>query len=142
VVTRLDVGCGRKRRDGYVGLDVRNCGQEYVRDATYGLPRPAKGERWDEVRAAQFLEHLTPAEAVSFLNDCWRKCKELHVVVPHKDCPRAWQLSHKSYYNEHTFRHLETEGLHRDAGIRRWRVLSLETNGIGHIHARMEPANG
>ena len=37
---KLDIGCGEKPHEGYVGMDVRDCGQQIVWDARQGIPFP------------------------------------------------------------------------------------------------------
>lgn len=124
---RLNVGCGREKIEGYVGLDYTDYGQKYVRDIRDGIPG-----LWDEIRASHFLEHLDQVDALCFLDDCWNKCKELHIIVPHKDKDSAWDLTHKTFYTEATFRALEVWEFP-------WTITKMVTNKRKDIHVWMKP---
>ena len=70
---RLDLGCGKNPREGFVGVDVRDFGQEIVCD----LRGTWKWEdaSVDEVNCSHFVEHLTGAERVNFFNELYRVMK-------------------------------------------------------------------
>jgi hypothetical protein len=97
----------------------------------------------EAIRAAHFIEHLTADEAIAFLNECWRVLTlggVLQISTP--NClrsPGAWVLSHRSYYTEATFTHLERAGNWQTYGIRIWHVKQIVTNRRGDIHAWLEP---
>ena len=133
---KLNVGCGKRVIEGYEGIDIVDFGQTFVQDVRDGIPM--YGVRWDEIRANHFLEHLDQAEAIKFLNDCYSKCDELYIEVPHKDNDGAYQLTHKTYYTEATFKALERSD-YPDYGIKNWKIKKMVTNDHQDLHVWMEP---
>lgn len=132
---KLDIGCGKNPAKGYLGLDIKNYGQKYVQDARDGLP----GDDWGEIRASHFIEHLTQDEAIAFLNDCWGKCDVLYLIVPHLKGDNAWQLTHKTFYTEGTFKFLEREGITEQYKIKRWTIKRITVNNRNDIHVWLKP---
>ena len=139
-MTKLDVGCGPSVTPGYVGLDKRDYGREYVRDVRNGLP--FDDDSAEMIRAAHFIEHLIHDEALAFLNDCWRVLERggiLKLATPHaQKSEGAFVFGHRSYYTESTFSDLQHD-YWESHGIRRWKILSLQTNRRGDIHCQMMP---
>ena|SRR3990167_1390358 len=98
---KLDIGCGEMPTRGYIGMDVRDCGQEIVWDARQGIPFPDNSV--DEIMTSHFLEHLSDDEFVDFLQDVMRVLKhkgELKNRLPHSAHPTAFFVGHKSFWNE------------------------------------------
>ena len=69
----VDIGCGPRCPEGFVGLDAIDFGQKYVHDVRQGLP--FKDNSVDEVRSSHFVEHLTGQERIHFFNDLYRVLK-------------------------------------------------------------------
>ena len=67
---RVNVGCGDNPLPGYINLDIDAGEGRRQCDVREGLPFVAGSMA--EVRADQFLEHLTLAELAAFLDDCKR----------------------------------------------------------------------
>ena len=134
----LDIGCGDKKAEGYKGLDIVDFGQEFVCDALKGIPYPPAELFWEQIRASHFVEHLTQDEAISLLNDCHSKCKELYIIVPSKKSENAWVLTHKTFYTESTFTFLERDDIDR-YGIKKWEVKKIVTNNRKDIHVWLKP---
>lgn len=70
---RIDIGCGKRPKDGFVGIDSINFGQKHVLDVRKGLP--FKPNTVDEVHSSHFVEHLTGTERIAFFNELWRVMK-------------------------------------------------------------------
>jgi hypothetical protein len=94
---KLDFGCGKKPREGFAGVDIRDFGQKYVVDLTKRWPW--KDESVSEAHTSHFIEHLTGPERIHFVNELWRvlvpggKCQ---VVTPHWNSCRAYgDLTHQ-----------------------------------------------
>lgn len=141
---KIDVGCGktwkRTQANGFAGIDKHDFGQEYVLDVRDGLP--FSNETVDEARSEHFLEHLTRDEAVAFLNEMWRVLKRgavFHVIVPYGLHPKAYVLTHRSFWTPETFKDLARPDRWNVYGIRRWRVGKAFVNKRDNIHAFMEP---
>lgn len=97
----LDIGCGEKPQKGYVGMDVRDCGQEIVWDAREGIP--FANNSVDAICTSHFLEHLSDQESIDFLQECMRVLKnkgELRNRLPHATSPTAVWFGHKTFWNE------------------------------------------
>jgi SAM-dependent methyltransferase len=94
---KLDLGCGTRCAAGFEGVDSRDFGQAHKVDLRKPWPWPD-----NSVEAAQcshFVEHLTAAERIHFVNELYRvlipggKCL---VVTPHWASMRAYgDLTHQ-----------------------------------------------
>ena len=92
-MTKLDLGCGGKKREGFIGVDqyamegvdvVLNIGVD---------PWPWEDGTVEEIHASHFLEHLTAPQRVHFMNEAFRVMKEgakATVVTPHWASNRAY----------------------------------------------------
>jgi len=97
----LDIGCGEKKQPGYIGIDVRDCGQEIIWDVRNGIPLPDNSV--DSVISIHFIEHLTNDEALKLFDDVYRILKPdgtMFNVVPHADDPTAYYFDHETFWNE------------------------------------------
>lgn len=98
---KLDIGCGEKPAPGYIGMDVRDCGQEVVWDARQGIPFPDSSV--EEIRTSHFLEHLDDDQGIDFLQECMRVLKPKGKMInrlPHLFSSTAFFFGHKSFWNE------------------------------------------
>lgn len=98
---RIDLGCGEKKKEGFIGLDARDCGQEIVWDVRGGLPFPDSSV--DEMYSCHFLEHLSGEDLICVIREIWRVLKsgcEIFIRVPHSHCDTAFYPMHKSFWNE------------------------------------------
>ena len=94
---KLDLGCGKHPKEGFVGVDARDFGQEIVCDL--------RGTwKWDdnsvdEVYSSHFLEHLTAPERIHFANELYRVLKpggKAEIITPHWAASRAYgDLTHQ-----------------------------------------------
>lgn len=69
----LNIGCGQKKIDGFVNLDLEP-GADVQVDVTHGLPY--ENNSVQGIYSEHFIEHLSKAEALAFLRECRR------VLVP------------------------------------------------------------
>ncbi len=94
---KLDIGCGRTPRDGFIGVDIRNFGQPVVADLRKKWPW-ADGVV-EEVNCSHFVEHLDAVERIHFANELHRilvNGGKAYVNTPHWASPRAYgDLTHK-----------------------------------------------
>ncbi len=119
---RLDLGCGRNPKEGFIGVDSRDFGQEITHDLRN--PWPWKPDSVDEVHCSHFVEHLTGEQRIHFVNELYRVLKpgaKATLVVPHWASCRAYgDLTHQwppvsefwFYYLSKTWR--ETNAPHND----------------------------
>jgi SAM-dependent methyltransferase len=86
--TKLNLGCGDRKRDGYLNVDVSpECAPDEVVDLE-SLPWPFEDDSADEILMSHVLEHLG-ADSRTFLGiiqELYRVCRHdavVHVIVPH-----------------------------------------------------------
>lgn len=84
---RLDLGCGRRKARGSIGVDlVPSPVVDVVADFRQGLP--FRDNSVDAVYAYHLLEHLD--DFLWFMGEIWRVCRQdarLYVKVPHGSSP-------------------------------------------------------
>lgn len=89
---RLDIGCGKNKREGFLGVDqYRMPGVDMVLDVRGKWPW--KDNSVDEVHCSHFIEHLTATERVHFVNELCRVLKvgsHATVIAPHWASNRAY----------------------------------------------------
>lgn len=85
---KLNLGCGSRKRDGFLNVDVSDeCAPDRVVDLE-ALPWPFDDDCADEVLMSHVLEHLG-ADSKTFLGivrELYRVCRDgarVHVIVPH-----------------------------------------------------------
>ena len=86
VPLKLNLGCGARKLEGYVNVDIQPAESP---DVVTDLAR----DRWpwsdgsvDEVAAEHILEHLYPREFLHFMRELWRVCKpgaKVKLLLPH-----------------------------------------------------------
>jgi len=132
---RLNIGCGKNKIDGYIGIDRENFGQEYVRDLDWEC-LPFSDNSVDEILCKHTLEHL---DNFWFATDeMWRVLKptgKILIIVPHKDSDGAYYPGHRRYFNEFSF-----DGMFDKEKVRCvWKKISLIVNSRKEIHLEMKP---
>jgi predicted SAM-dependent methyltransferase len=99
---KLDLGCADKKREGYIGMDLRDWGQEIVRDIARGIP--FNDETFDEVYTSHFMEHIERGTEIYWvMSEVYRVLKSggaFVIRVPHSDGRHAFYPDHLSYWNE------------------------------------------
>jgi len=122
----LNLGAGEQRIDGYIGIDIKDCGQDMIWDLREGIPFPDNSV--DEVYSCHFLEHLTDDEAIEMMKEIYRVLKpkgQTHHRLPHQQHPTAYYFGHKTYWNE-----ARIKTLTRVEGLEKFLVIeNAEKNG-------------
>jgi len=89
---RLDIGCGKNKREGFHGVDaIAFDGVDTVMDARGKWPWADNSV--EEAHSSHFVEHLTQEERCHFFNELWRVLKpgaKATIVVPHWSNARAY----------------------------------------------------
>ena len=85
---RLDVGCGRRKQPGFIGLDgSRNADCDVIADLGMGLP--FRDGVFDEAWMSNVLEHVE--NPVQVMEELWRVCRDtarLEIRGPHFSSPQ------------------------------------------------------
>lgn len=91
---KLDIGCGERKQDGHIGIDIAPCpGVDYVLDVRK-YPWPIDDGVVDGIFTSHFFEHLDGPERVDFMNEAWRVMKvgaQMTVIVPFWSSRRSIQ---------------------------------------------------
>lgn len=104
--TKIDLGCGKKKRPGYIGVD---CFDHESVDCNIDINSerlPFGDNSVNAIRAIHCLEHIS--DAIHIWNEMWRVCRPgalIYVVVPHPQ--GGWYFqdpTHKTPYTEKTLR--------------------------------------
>ena len=96
-ILKLDLGCGKNKKEGYTGVDCRDFGQDLTADLRESWPWLS--DSVDEVHCSHFVEHLTGIERIHFVNELYRVLKmggKAQIIVPHWASCRAYgDLTHQ-----------------------------------------------
>lgn len=116
-VIKLDLGCGKNKKDGFTGVDsikfdnvdmvVNLVEREPFKGGNFYeawnnpvfKPWPWENESVDEVHCSHFVEHLDAKERINFVNELYRILRtggKATVITPHWSSNRAYgDLTHK-----------------------------------------------
>lgn len=127
---RIDLGCGRHKRPGCIGLDItRQPGVDVVCDLRRGIP--LKNDSVNYLIADNVMEHIGD-EFLFVMNEIWRVCKEtssIHIIVPSAQTTAAFQdPTHRRFFVLETFDYFDAQherwrNYGSSYGIRPFRVL-------------------
>jgi len=90
---KIDIGCGKTKKDGFIGLD------QYPFDGVDHVvalgrdPLPFGDGTVEEAHASHFIEHLTQTERCQLMNELYRVMKpgaKMAMIVPHWGSTRAY----------------------------------------------------
>ncbi len=89
---KLDLGCGKNKQPGFIGVDSRKFdGVDQVAELTEKWPWA--DDSVDEIHSSHFVEHLTGEQRVHFVNELYRVLKlgcSARIVTPHWAAARAY----------------------------------------------------
>lgn len=99
---RLDIGCGNNKKEGFVGLDFVDYGQEYIHDIT--KPLPFENKSIEEIYCSHTLEHID--EIKSVIEEFKRLTNKITIIVPHRchtwaNCVGHIRLFDEEYFNKY-----------------------------------------
>jgi SAM-dependent methyltransferase len=105
----LDIGCGRNKAKGAIGMDrVKLDGVDIVQDLN-ALPYPFADNEFDEVRAIHVIEHLD--SVVKAMEEIYRILKpggRAIIITPHYSDSQSWNdPTHKWHLTSYSFRYFE-----------------------------------
>ena len=90
---KLDIGCGKNKKEGFVGVD------QYAMEGVDHVVKigkeafPFDTDSVDEAHSSHFIEHLNAVERVHFYNELYRVLKlgaKATIIVPHWNSNRAY----------------------------------------------------
>ncbi|MCD6283892.1 class I SAM-dependent methyltransferase [bacterium] len=72
--TKLDIGCGKNKREGFIGIDIDpNSDADIIASA---LNLPFKDNSVDEIYSSHLVEHFSPKETEKFFAEIYRVLKK------------------------------------------------------------------
>lgn len=110
---RLDIGCGRNKQEGFIGMDKREVkGVDIVHDLEI-FPWPIPDESCITVVASHFVEHLKPWLMLDFMDEVWRVLlpgSDFAIAVPYAGSRGYWQdPTHINGCNEVTWQYFDPD---------------------------------
>ena len=132
---KYNLGCGNKKIDGYVNIDV--CGMPDVKCDLSRFPWPIESDSADEVFSEHFLEHVQDYElTVLEMHRILKPNGILHFKVPYfKSMFYPWHL-HKYAFSSVTCRLLCTAIDYQFEGRKLFEEVSLKFN-FPYIHGKI-----
>ncbi len=107
---KLDVGCARNKKEGYVGIDIsKDSDADIIADAGN---MPVKIDSVDEIRTKDFVEHFMPDEALVIFREFHRVLKNSGKYFAITDRGKSLEdlfrkdKTHKHRYEENELRRL------------------------------------
>jgi len=71
---KLDIGCGKNKKEGFIGLDIDpNSKADIIASA---LDLPLRDNSVDEIQSSHLVEHFLPKEAQIFFDEIYRVLKK------------------------------------------------------------------
>jgi len=98
---KLDIGCGKFKKEGFIGMDKREFEQEVLWDINHGIPFP--NDSVSEIYSSHFVEHLREDEIKNFVLEMMRVCKndaKIQLICPHADAEEAYYICHYTRWNK------------------------------------------
>jgi predicted SAM-dependent methyltransferase len=135
---KVILGCGNSKKDGWIGLDIGDYGQEVLWDMRDGLPFP--DDSCSELFADQVLEHIQLNDDYIFLmNECLRVLKsggKFEIFAPYYESEVAYKdPTHCRFFTKHTFTYMVKENSWEYGFDKRWVIEKSEIINGSQIHA-------
>lgn len=93
-VTRLDIGCGNNKKEGFTGIDIDgDCGCDIIHDL-FTFPWPIEDGVVEEVHCSHFFEHVPGQLRGKFMDELYRITKpgtKMTFITPYWNSARAVQ---------------------------------------------------
>ena len=118
---KLDIGCGKRKEPGFIGLDIDPESDADV--IASALDLPYKDETVNEIQSIHLVEHLTPSECQKFFSEIFRVLKKggTAYVRPDRDWSRKRLLS-KCSDHKHRYSDKELQKIIEPLGFRKAEV--------------------
>ena len=115
-VSRLDLGCGTGKKEGFVGIDTYDWSSNYKPDEFICGHIPEVLANFgdnsiEEVRANHFIEHIPQNLVIETFNEIYRILKKggiFEIYVPPTTGRGAWcDPTHVSFWNDLSFEYYD-----------------------------------
>ena len=121
---KLNIGCGYKPIEWWIGIDKGNYGHNIVRDLKRGLP--FSDNTISHIKADSVLEHIADNDDFAFvMNECLRVLKpggEMYIRVPHWRGRSAHKdPTHCRYFDRKTFSYFDPSNKWEYGFDKRWK---------------------
>lgn len=128
---RINIGCGEQKKEGWIGIDKADYGQEIKRDLLRGLP--FCDNSIEEIIADSILEHIHENDDFTFvMNECLRVLKsggQMYVRCPHwRGSSRHKDPTHCRDFDERSFSYFEPNNRWKYGFDKRWKVEKIENH--------------
>lgn len=103
---KLNLGCGERKLNGWINIDIR---EEVNPDLLYDIEKglPYKDNSVDDIRAWDFLEHISNEKKMFVIEEIYRVLKPngiFEFFIPSTDGRGAFQdPTHKSFWNKNSW---------------------------------------
>lgn len=141
---RLDIGCGRNKQAGFVGMDRRALPGVDIVWNWNEFPWPLPDESVVMVLASHVVEHVSPIDGnfIDWMNELWRVCKigaEVVIATPHGYSSGYLQdPTHCNPCSEATFAYFTpAHALYNVYRPKPWRIKTLHWNPATQIEVVM-----
>jgi SAM-dependent methyltransferase len=116
---RLNIGCGDKAKEGFLGVDRFACAAAAVLcDFDRGLP--FRGDSIDAVELDNVIEHM--ADILEFMREISRVCKDgavITMITPHFTSWDSWRdPTHRNHFSYFSMDHFATSWIGAYGGCR------------------------
>ena len=134
---KLILGCGHDKRDGWIGVDKGDYGQQVIRDLRNGLP--FCNNSCEHLIADQVLEHIQSNEDFIFvMNECLRVLKQggiFEIQVPYYESETAYKdPTHSRFFTKQTFAYLMRENRWEYGFDKRWKIIYSNILGGSQVY--------
>lgn len=104
-LVKLDLGCGNRKQDGFLGVDVVKTTDVDIQLDLEKFPWDIESESVEEIYCSHYVEHTS--DLFKFMNECYRiliPSGKMTVLAPYWSSVRCWMdPTHKRAISENTF---------------------------------------
>ncbi len=144
---KLDVGCGKDKQKGFVGLDIIKHPKVDIIHDVQKFPWPVPNSVCFQILMSHLWEHIEPKYRFQLMDECWRICRhdgQLLISAPYANSIGA--AAHPAHYgcpNGLTFTFFDPnyELFHATSyqQPKPWKIKSLHYSMAGTLELILEP---
>lgn len=149
---KLDIGCGKQKQPGFVGIDYRDWGNVDIVHDLEQTPWPLPDNCVMTAVASHVLEHINPHNGVfiDVMDEIWRVVRpggQFALVVPYAGSPGFWQdPTHCNGITEATLLYFDPDPEGKYAGKqyyqfyepKPWKIEKLAFNTNGNLECVLQ----